>query len=76
MKQVFRGHRSTRPRASCSTSPSPTSGRTKCSSKPLLADQLGHRVTTLSKTPPELAKQTLSDPWMRNVVKQTVFATG
>ena len=32
----------------------------------------GTESTTLAKTPAELAKQTLSDPWMRNVVKQTV----
>jgi len=31
---------------------------------------------TLAKTPLELVKQTVSDPWMRHVVKQTVFATG
>src|SRR5262249_24198401 len=31
---------------------------------------------TLAKTPAELVKQTLSDPWMRQVVKQTVRATG
>ena len=31
---------------------------------------------TLSKTPAELVRQTISDPWMRNVVKQTVFSTG
>jgi predicted dehydrogenase/threonine dehydrogenase-like Zn-dependent dehydrogenase len=36
----------------------------------------GTETTTLSKTPMELAKQTLADPWMRNVVKQTVFSTG
>jgi predicted dehydrogenase/threonine dehydrogenase-like Zn-dependent dehydrogenase len=36
----------------------------------------GTESTTLSKTPTELAKQTLSDPWMRNVVKQTVFSSG
>ena len=36
----------------------------------------GTEMTTLAKTPVELAKQTLSDPWMRNVVKQTVFSTG
>src|SRR5215467_1793160 len=36
----------------------------------------GTETTTLSKTPTELAKQTLADPWMRNVVKQTVFAAG
>jgi predicted dehydrogenase/threonine dehydrogenase-like Zn-dependent dehydrogenase len=36
----------------------------------------GTETSTLSKTPAELAKQTLADPWMRNVVKQTVFAAG
>ena len=36
----------------------------------------GTELSTLSKTPAELVKQTLSDPWMRHVVKQTVFATG
>jgi predicted dehydrogenase/threonine dehydrogenase-like Zn-dependent dehydrogenase len=36
----------------------------------------GTETTTLSKTPVELAKQTLSDPWMRNAVAQTVFSAG
>jgi len=36
----------------------------------------GTELGTLSKTPVELVKQTVSDPWMRQVVKQTVFATG
>jgi predicted dehydrogenase/threonine dehydrogenase-like Zn-dependent dehydrogenase len=36
----------------------------------------GTEIGTLSKTPVELAKQTLSDPWMRHVVKQTIFSTG
>ncbi len=36
----------------------------------------GTEISTLSKTPVELAKQTLSDPWMRHVVKQTIFSTG
>jgi predicted dehydrogenase/threonine dehydrogenase-like Zn-dependent dehydrogenase len=36
----------------------------------------GTETGTLSKTPTELVKQTISDPWMRHVVKQTVFATG
>ncbi len=36
----------------------------------------GTEATTLAKTPLELVKQTVSDPWMRHVVKQTVFATG
>ncbi len=31
---------------------------------------------TLAKTPTELVRQTISDPWMRHVVKQTIFATG
>ena len=34
----------------------------------------GTETTTLSKTPMELVKQTVADPWMRNVVKQTVLA--
>ena len=43
----------------------------------LLADQLGHRDRARwRRRRVELVKQTLSDPWMRNVVKQTVFATG
>jgi predicted dehydrogenase/threonine dehydrogenase-like Zn-dependent dehydrogenase len=36
----------------------------------------GTETGTVSKTPMELVKQTVSDPWMRHVVKQTVFATG
>ena len=36
----------------------------------------GTELSTLSKTPAKLVRQTLSDPWMRQVVKQTVFATG
>jgi predicted dehydrogenase len=36
----------------------------------------GTEMGTLSKTPTELVKQTISDPWMRNVVKQTILATG
>jgi predicted dehydrogenase/threonine dehydrogenase-like Zn-dependent dehydrogenase len=36
----------------------------------------GTEMSTLKKTPVELAKQTLADPWMRNVVKQTVFSSG
>lgn len=36
----------------------------------------GTELGTVSKTPTELVKQTISDPWMRNVVKQTVLATG
>lgn len=36
----------------------------------------GTEMSTLAKTPPELVKQTLSDPWMRHVVAQTIFTTG
>ena len=36
----------------------------------------GTEMGTLSKTPAELVRQTISDPWMRQVVKQTVLATG
>src|SRR5687767_2318759 len=36
----------------------------------------GTEMSTLSKTPTELVRQTLSDPWMRHVVKHTIFATG
>jgi predicted dehydrogenase len=36
----------------------------------------GTETGTVSRTPIELAKQTLSDPWMRHVVKNTVFAAG
>jgi predicted dehydrogenase len=36
----------------------------------------GTETGTLAKTPAELVRQTVSDPWMRHVVKQTVFATG
>jgi predicted dehydrogenase/threonine dehydrogenase-like Zn-dependent dehydrogenase len=36
----------------------------------------GTELTTLGKTPLELVKQTISDPWMRNVVKQTVLSAG
>ncbi|MCB2185308.1 MAG: bi-domain-containing oxidoreductase [Deltaproteobacteria bacterium] len=36
----------------------------------------GTEMSTLTKTPVEMVKQTLSDPWMRHVVQQTVFSTG
>ena len=36
----------------------------------------GTEIGTVSKTPMELVRQTISDPWMRHVVKQTIFATG
>ena len=36
----------------------------------------GTEMGTLKKTPAELVRQTVADPWMRNVVKQTILATG
>jgi predicted dehydrogenase/threonine dehydrogenase-like Zn-dependent dehydrogenase len=36
----------------------------------------GTEMGTLAKTPAELVRQTISDPWMRHVVQQTVLATG
>jgi predicted dehydrogenase/threonine dehydrogenase-like Zn-dependent dehydrogenase len=36
----------------------------------------GTETSTLAKTPTELVRQTISDPWMRHVVKQTILATG
>src|SRR5215470_15479265 len=36
----------------------------------------GTEMGTLAKTPAELVRQTISDPWMRHVVKQTILATG
>ncbi len=77
MKQVFRRVIDRRGRVSVLDLPVPHLG----------ADQVlvqghyslissGTETGTLSKTPMELVKQTISDPWMRHVVKQTVFATG
>ena len=36
----------------------------------------GTEMGTLAKTPVELVRQTISDPWMRHVVQQTILATG
>jgi polar amino acid transport system substrate-binding protein len=36
----------------------------------------GTELGTIGKTPVELVRQTIADPWMRHVVKQTVLATG
>jgi len=36
----------------------------------------GTEMSTLAKTPVELVRQTLSDPWMRYAVQQTIFSTG
>lgn len=36
----------------------------------------GTELSTLAKNPAELVKQTIADPWMRQVVTTTLFATG
>lgn len=36
----------------------------------------GTELSTIAKTPVELVKQTIADPWMREAVKATVFAAG
>ncbi len=36
----------------------------------------GTELGTLKKTPTDLVRQTIEDPWMRHVVKQTLLATG
>lgn len=36
----------------------------------------GTELSTLKKTPAELVRQTLADPWMRHAVQQTLLATG
>lgn len=36
----------------------------------------GTELGTVGKTPLELVRQTVADPWMRHVVKQTVLSTG
>jgi predicted dehydrogenase/threonine dehydrogenase-like Zn-dependent dehydrogenase len=36
----------------------------------------GTEMSTLKKTPAELVRQTLQDPWMRHVVEQTILSTG
>ena len=36
----------------------------------------GTEMSTLAKTPGELVRQTIADPWMRHVVQQTILSTG
>ena len=36
----------------------------------------GTELGTINKTPVELAKQTIKDPWMRQAVKSLVFSGG
>ncbi len=77
MKQVFRRVVDRRGRVVVLDLPEPHLGPDQIlvqSSYSLISS--GTEMTTLSKTPVELVKQTLSDPWMRNVVKQTVFSAG
>jgi predicted dehydrogenase/threonine dehydrogenase-like Zn-dependent dehydrogenase len=77
MKQVFRRVIDRRGRVSILELPVPHLGPEQVlvqSHYSLISS--GTETGTLSKTPAELVKQTISDPWMRHVVKQTVFATG
>ncbi|MFQ5524845.1 MAG: bi-domain-containing oxidoreductase [Thermoanaerobaculia bacterium] len=36
----------------------------------------GTELSTIRKTPAELVRQTVADPWMRDVVKQTILSAG
>lgn len=77
MKQVFRRVIDRRGRVNVLDLPVPHVGANQVlvqSQYSLISS--GTETGTLSKTPAELVKQTISDPWMRHVVKQTVFATG
>jgi predicted dehydrogenase/threonine dehydrogenase-like Zn-dependent dehydrogenase len=77
MKQVFRRVIDRRGRVSVLEIPAPHVGPDQIlvqSHHTLISS--GTESGTLAKTPTELVKQTVSDPWMRHVVKQTLFATG
>lgn len=77
MKQVFRRAIDRRGRVSVLELPVPHLGADQVlvqSRYSLISS--GTETGMLSKTPMELVKQTISDPWMRHVVKQTMFATG
>src|ERR1700739_2192825 len=77
MKQVFRRVIDRRGRVLVGDLPAPHVGPDQVlvqSHYSLISS--GTEMSTLSKTPAELVKQTISDPWMRHVVKQTVLATG
>jgi len=77
MKQVFRRVIDRRGRVMVSDLPAPHVGPDQVlvqSHFSLISS--GTEMGTLSKTPTELVRQTISDPWMRNVVKQTILATG
>ena len=77
MKQVFRRVIDRRGRVLVADLPAPHVGPDQVlvqSHYSLISS--GTEMGTLSKTPTELVRQTFSDPWMRNVVKQTILATG
>jgi predicted dehydrogenase/threonine dehydrogenase-like Zn-dependent dehydrogenase len=77
MKQVFRRVIDRRGRVLVADLPVPHAGPDQVlvqSHYSLISS--GTEMGTLSKTPAELVRQTISDPWMRHVVKQTVLATG
>src|ERR1700746_3028083 len=77
MKQVFRGVFARRGRVLVADLPVPHIGpdQVLVQSRYSLISS-GTEMGTLAKTPAELVRQTISDPWMRHVVKQTVLATG
>ncbi len=77
MKQVFRRVIDRRGRVLVADLPTPHVGPDQVlvqSHYSLISS--GTEMGTVAKTPTELVKQTISDPWMRHVVKQTVLATG
>jgi predicted dehydrogenase len=77
MKQVFRRVIDRRGRVLVADLPAPHVGPDQVlvqSHYSLISS--GTEMGTLSKTPTELVRQTISDPWMRNVVKQTILSTG
>jgi predicted dehydrogenase len=77
MKQVFRRVIDRRGRVLVADLPAPHMGPDQVlvqSHYSLISS--GTEMGTLAKTPTELVRQTIQDPWMRNVVKQTILATG
>jgi predicted dehydrogenase len=77
MKQVFRRVIDRRGRVLVADLPAPHAGPDQVliqAHYSLISS--GTEMGTLAKTPAELVRQTISDPWMRNVVKQTILATG
>ena len=77
MKQVFRRVIDRRGRVLVSDLPVPHAGPDQVlvqGAYSLISS--GTEMGTVAKTPTELVRQTISDPWMRHVVKQTVLATG